>query len=586
MPMIIKASFINSIQAKVDWSGGDREEWNAALALIKNTTGAIFNPDGKYWVIHIDNLKPLAVKAEQMGFQFFVSNEDWAYYTRYEASQDSVAELAFKLDVDGWVQPPHLKTEPRGYQKVAITMMRHTLGGIILGDPVGSGKTIECIGDMLYNDRIDLDKLSPNQILFLCPATLKDNILKDFVKHTDIAHLVTVIEGVRKKREEQWASSTPIKIASYQGTLIYDRDIMPKKWNRIYADEFNAVKNYESKANRFIKELDVRDGIVGMTATPIELNLGELYSLYQVIQPGMLGTWAQFSRDHLELDRFGGIKGSRNLIKLSERIAPHQIKRTKAFILPQLPAKVPRTYTFDLSATEMAEYNKIANDFMRWVKENAHRRVTNALKKDQKGNYITESLRMRQFLDCPYLVDPALPIQNSKMEVLKQLIESVDGKIVVFSQWARMIRILNEHFTKLGYKTIMITGEDVDIKDRMPLINQFNSSEDDTKIFFTTDALQRGVDLISADTIIHYDSLWNPAKMIEQREGRLHRMNRDRGSVLAIRLVANNTIEQTVERVLFERADLADSVEGLNETTLKDWGERQWKDAVKGKVID
>jgi SNF2 family DNA or RNA helicase len=585
--MRVTAKFISEIQAQVTWGNGSRDEWQDAKTVVKDTRGASFDPAKKVWNVHVDNLRALAQACERIDLEFGTSDRDWAWFREYERRQEQIAFLSQQLDVAQWVQPDHLLTEPRGYQKVAIDVLGLASGGVLLGDPVGSGKTIECIGDMLKNGHIDLVSARPNQVMFLVPATLKDNILKDFAKHTDLAEHITVVDGTRAKREKQWAEGTAIKVASYAGTLIYDRDILPENWNRVYADEFNAVKNYKAKTHQFLKELHVRDGLVGMTATPIELHLGELYGLYQILQPGMLGHWPQFARDHLVLDYFGSIQSSINLVQLSEKVAHHQIKRKKSFILPQLPPKVARTYKFELSAWERKEYKVMADDFLQWVRENAARKTANTLRKDQKGNYITAALRLRQFLDSPSLVDPAYPVENNKMQVLTDLIESIDGKIVVFSQWSSVIRMLNDLYVAKGYKTLWITGEDVPVPQRMPIVNQFNSAEDDTKILFTTDALARGYDLIGADTVIHFDSLWNPAKMIEQREGRLHRMNREgNSSVLAIRLVSADTIEEGVERALFDRADLADSVEGFNEDTLKRWGAKEWKRAIGGLDAD
>ena len=256
-----------------------------------------------------------------------------------------------------------------------------------------------------------------------------------------------------------------------------------------------------------------------------------------------------------------------NLDELNERIAPFMIKRPKHQLLPQLPEKIRTTLEVRLTPREQSEYDALVADFKKWLRD---RGVVSSADK------MVKVLRMRQLLDSPSLIMEDGTVMSSKLQTVKDLVGSTDEKIVVFTQWAKMAKILHQ---ELGGH--IITGN-TSSRKRLDLVNEFN--DDHVQTLITTDALAHGVDIIGASIIVHYDQLYNPAKMVEQREGRLHRIGQ-KNVVNAYTLVCEGTVEEYVAAVGSSREDLATGVyDGAADSLMGRMTEADLVGALKGVI--
>lgn len=624
----------------------DRLLWNSTKDTIKANRGSLWDDTRKMWLVPFDHTVPLVTTLQTKGVRVVIQQNELEAFKRYLANQERIAELSFSVELppsETSVESDLLISPLRPYQQVAVKIMGLAEGGFLNADPVGTGKSITCIGDMIINKHLDFpcfgewdvetgfryDILCPvhdegyipakNQILFVTLGKLKHKMFREFQRHTKIAGLVKVVEGNgQDARRALWDDPAPIKIVSYETLLIHDwfnrpeksdddieeeegakkrptdaeleakygRGPAPRTWKRVYADEFSKVKNYKSLMNRRLNNLVVPGGIVGMTATPIEKDLYEYFNIMNTLVPGVLGKANEFENRHVIRGGFKGkqVIGYMNQDEISSLVAPHQLKRPKAALLPYLPKKDSRPFLIDPNEWETQEYERIANDFLVWVQENQSRKDNNKV-----ANPLIQTLRLRQFLNSPHLVDPSYKEGGTKLEVLRDLLEAYTSegeKVVVFTQWVETLDWIVNQFRE-DFKFMAVAGSGANKKPDAKAIEMtetFNDPNDDHQVFFCTDALSMGVDLYGASVLIHYDSLWNPAKMIEQREGRIHRSGQE-NPVTCLRLVTYGTIEESIENVLYERAELAEDIYSLNEQFLAQKAKQtSWSKLVFGKA--
>lgn len=416
-------------------------------------------------------------------------------------------------------------------------------GRAVLADDMGLGKTIQGIGVAeLLAQVADIKR-----VLIVCPASLKSQWRSEigrFCKRDS-----QLVLGSAEERVEQYDSDTFFTICNYEQILRDHPTIERIKWDLIILDEGQRIKNWESKTSQLVNTLKSTFGLV-LSGTPMENRLEELYTVVRFIDDRRLGPAYRFFNRHRVVDNRGRVEGYRNLDQLRESLKPILLRRTRDSVMEELPER-----TTEIVRIRPTEEQKRMSD------EYVARAAMIAAK-----SYITEMdlLRLQKFLlmarmscDSTFLVDKEEPGYSSKLERLGELLEHLalesDRKIVLFSEWTKMLNMIEPKLKKVGLDFVRLDGS-VPQKKRQELVHRFQN-DPECRAIIMTNAGSTGLNLQAANTVINVDLPWNPA-VLEQRVARAHRMGQKRPVQVYV-LVTEDTIEERLLGVLSAKHDLA-----------------------------
>ena len=426
------------------------------------------------------------------------------------------------------------------YQKEGIRFAFER-GRSIIADEMGLGKTIQAIGTAELLRREGLAE----QILIVCPTSLKyqwQREIERFTKDTDhsLEHPLTlVIEGNPLKRKEQYASDVPYKIVSYN---CMSNDV--KMWGSLQTevlimDEVQRLKNWKTQISMAARKVR-SDYAVILSGTPLENKLEELYSVMEFADNYCLGPYWQFRADCIVTDDGGKVIGYQNLNKVGETARERLIRRTKKQVALQMPKRTDQNIFVPMTKEQMS------------IHEEYKQSVANLVYKWRKMHFLTEKDRQRllQFLSMMRMVCDSTYILDQKsrcdtkiaetMSILQSVFDNGDEKVVIFSQWERMTRLIAYELDKMGVGYEYLHGG-VPSAKRRDLISNF-TDDPESRVFLSTDAGSTGLNLQAGSIMINLDLPWNPA-VLEQRIARIYRLGQER-NVQVINLVARGTIEE------------------------------------------
>ena len=335
----------------------------------------------------------------------------------------------------------------------------------------------------------------------------------------------------------------------------------------VVLDEAQRIKNWSTKTAQAIKRLRSRYAFV-LTGTPIENRIDELHSLMDFLDPAALGPLFRFNRDFYDLDERGKPAGYRNLDRLHERVRPFLLRRLKAQVETELPDRTDSNRFVPLSPLQRDSYGAHEAQVSRLV----HIAQRRPLTQQQSDKLMRELAMMRMICDTNYILDqtePTCPKLAELENILEELRENKEVKVIIFSEWEKMLELVRELCRTLGLGFAWHTGS-VPQKRRRGEINSFKN-DPECRIFLSTDAGATGLNLQNASVVINCDLPWNPAKL-EQRIARAWRKNQTR-PVTVINLVSEDSIESRMLETLADKKALAggvlDRVGDLKEIKLR-----------------
>ncbi len=424
------------------------------------------------------------------------------------------------------------------YQKEGVLFAARA-GRVLLADDMGLGKTIQAIA----TTELLAKEFSVNNVLIICPTSLKYQWKNEIEKFTDRS--IKVIEGQLDKRKFQYLDDAFYKIASYGVALNDVKYLNRAGFDMVILDEAQRIKNWKTKTAQNLKKLQSQYAIV-LTGTPLENKLEELYSIVEFIDPFRLGALFRFLSDHQTIDSTGKVIGYRNLNKISEVLKDILLRRTKAEILHQLPERIDKNYFIDITA-EQAE---IHDDYNATVNKLAIKWRRQGFLSEKERKLLLFSLScMRMVCDSTYILDEKTRYDTKITEllvILKDIFESSNEKVVIFSQWERMTRLVAAELETMNVGYEYLHGG-VPSAKRKSLIDNFQN-DTSKRVFLSTDAGGVGLNLQSANIVINLDLPWNPA-VLEQRIARVHRLGQQK-NVRVINFIAKETIEQRILSVI------------------------------------
>ena len=446
--------------------------------------------------------------------------------------------------------PPQETTVPLfPYQREGMLHLAFTERAL-LADEMGLGKTIQAIAACALLHRLG----KAQRVLVVTPASLKAEWEEQIGKFTPLP--CRMVFGGRIARLGCYTEDAPFfTIVNYEQMVADTLDVNARlRPDIVVLDEAQRIKNWNTKTAQAIKRLESRYAFV-LTGTPIENRIDELYSLLDFLDPRVLGPLFRFNRDFYDLDEKGRPKGYRNLTSLHERIRPLMLRRRKAQVETELPDRTDRNHFVALTPMQRGCYS----DHEEKVARLAHLAKRRPLRLEEQQKLLRELAMMRMICDTNYILDKE-DRECPKVEELRKILEEAlanDGvKIIIFSEWERMLDLVRDLCRELGAGFAWHTGSVPQQKRRLE-INAFKS-DPDCRIFLSTDAGATGLNLQNASVVINCDLPWNPAKL-EQRIARAWRKHQTR-PVTVINLIAENTIEHRMLGTLATKMKLSESV--------------------------
>jgi hypothetical protein len=419
----------------------------------------------------------------------------------------------------------------------------------LLADEMGLGKTIQAIAACALLHRLG----KAAHVLVVTPASLKTEWEDQIQRFTTLPY--QLVYGSRPQRLQAYAQNIFFTIVNYEQMLNDALDVNERlRPDVVILDEAQRIKNWNTKTAQAVKRLRSRYAFV-LTGTPIENRIDELHSLMDFLNPSVLGPLFRFNREYYVLDERGRPKEYRNLDLLHERIKPYMIRRRKSDVETELPERTDRTHFVPLSDEQRNQYD----DHEMHVSRLMHAAKKRPLTQQELDKLMREMAMMRMICDTNYILNPEereCPKLAELQKILEECRDNPDVKLIVFSEWERMLMLVRELCEELEMGHAWHTGS-VPQRRRRAEINLFKN-DPQCRVFLTTDSGSTGLNLQNASVVVNCDLPWNPAKL-EQRIARAWRKNQTR-PVTVIHLVSEGTIEHKMISTLASKQALSDGI--------------------------
>lgn len=457
--------------------------------------------------------------------------------------------------------PFTFRGELRTYQQHGLGwfkfLEKFEFGGC-LADDMGLGKTIQVLALLAKRKRRRPTEDQPRRpSLVIAPKSLVFNWLEEAARFTPSLNVIDYTGPQRKDQQDEIAESDLVltTYATARNDIEYLREV---PFDYAVLDEAQAIKNPNSLTAKACRLLQSRFRLA-MTGTPVENHLGDLWSIMEFLNPGMLGA----------LPAFQGLIGGRDstsdgqLEMLRTALAPFILRRTKEEVLTELPEKTEQTLTVDLPAAQRKHYDELLEYYRGKVMGRVER---DGLKKS-KFEVLEALLRLRQAACDTRLLDSTLKTVGGKVTFLVEQLRSVveDGhKALVFSQFTSLLSLLQESLKKAGVTFEYLDGK---TRDRGARVRRFQEDPDVRAFLISLKAGGHGLNLTAADYVFILDPWWNPAAEAQAID-RAHRIGQTK-PVVAYRLIARDTIEDKIVLLQQDKRRLAESIITANGSLMR-----------------
>lgn len=448
-----------------------------------------------------------------------------------------------------------LRATLRPYQEEGLQFLqrlRANDAGGCLADDMGLGKTLQTIAHICVEVA---SERAVDPILVITPTSLVGNWHRELEKFAP--HLrVCVLHGPNRAQQRPLVKSADVVITSYPLLMRDGEFFAERQFYYVILDEAQTIKNARSRAAKAVREVNANFRLC-LSGTPIENNLGELWAQFDFLMPGLLGDehqFRQFFRHPIEQQR-DEIRAA----ALREQVAPFILRRMKDQVAKDLPKKTEVIRPIELKGKQ--------RDLYEAIRVSAHNQVRSAIKKKGfSGSTVTildALMRLRQLCCDPRLVrgDAARFVRESaKYGLLFEMLDQQLGegrRILIFSQFTSMLDLIGEGLEERDIGYVSLTGSTL---DRDKQVRAFESGEVDV-FLISLKAGGTGLNLVSADTVIHYDPWWNPAAQ-DQATDRAYRIGQTR-PVFVYNLIAAGSVEERMITLQRRKRKLADNIIGI-----------------------
>ena len=547
-PQVHISSKGSLLEIQFDFQNIDQEEIDRAMkALVEKQDYYISSSNQVYYFD--DQTKRIRQDLEELGIEnlqdgAFRARKSLAYtLSHLFKDQDQISfteefrNLAHDLThpEDFPMKELNIQAELRDYQKKGIQwlqMLHHYGFGGILADDMGLGKTLQTIA--FLSSQVQAD----TSVLILAPSGLIYNWADEFQKFAPDLDVV-VVHGLKSHRESILAENHQIYVTSYatfrQDSEIY-RDL---SFDFLFLDEAQVMKNAQTKIAQSLRRFVV-PSVFALSGTPIENHLGELWSIFQIVLPGLLPAKKEFMKLSTE--------------RVAQFIKPFVMRRKKEEVLTELPDLIEVVYKNELEDQQKAIYLAQLQQMQERLGQ-----VSDSEFQRNRVEILTGLMRLRQICDTPALFMEDYQGESGKLDSLRDLLVQIaEGghRVLIFSQFRGMLDRIEQELPDLGLTSFKITGS-TPSQERQEMTKAFNQGERDV-FLISLKAGGVGLNLTGADTVILVDLWWNPA-VESQAIGRAHRMGQEQ-AVEVYRLVTRGTIEEKIQELQEKKKNLVSEI--------------------------
>ncbi|MCP4115612.1 MAG: DEAD/DEAH box helicase [Desulfobacteraceae bacterium] len=524
---------------------------------LSDGTSAIINPDYMEKLARIFKKQNSGVKVSF--FDLPVVEELIGEKIAKEAfSKSREIFLGFNKLKSSKKRVPKINATLRGYQKQgfkwAAYLHKHRLGGC-LADDMGLGKTIQAIAL--------LASIYPGEnqpTLIVMPKTLLFNWESELAR---FAPALSFSLYYGPGRDLATARKSRLILTTYAMVRNDIEQLKEERFHMVILDESQNIKNLNSKASRAIMLLQAGRRLA-LSGTPIENNLGELYSLFRFLNPAMFGTASEFTKNYLNPIQKDDNKAV--VKELKKKIYPFILRRLKHEVLKDLPDKMEQTLFVDMTEEQAALYNQRRLMFQNAVKEEIRAK---GLKKSQL--FILQALgELRQIASIPEIKSDNRIISPKREILMDHVADAVAGnhKVLVFANYLHSLECVSHDMETAGLDHLVMTGA---TRDRSAMVERFQNDDTCKALLMTLKTGGVGLNLTAADYVFLFDPWWNIAAE-NQAIDRAHRMGQ-KNTVFSYRLIARNSIEEKILKLQEKKKALFDSLIASDSASIKQMDE-------------
>ena len=479
--------------------------------------------------------------------------------------KDMLESLQQKGKIELLDTPAEFNGELRPYQQLGyswLDFLRWWGLGACLADDMGLGKTIQTLAAILRDQQAGNDR--PN--LLVCPTSVINNWQREAQKFTPNLR-VMAHHGPGRERGElftQQAAGHQIVITSY-GTMTRDRELLASvDWRSVTLDEAQNIKNPVTRQAQAACSLPA-DYRMALTGTPVENHVGDLWAIMQFLNPGLLGSQAEFKRRY-----FNPIQTERDdeaTARLQKATGPFILRRLKTdpTIIDDLPDKHETKQYCNLTREQVTLYEAVLRD--------VETRLEDAEGMARRGSILDTLVKLKQVCNHPRQLlgdNSTIADRSGKLARLEELLEEIipaGDRVLIFSQFAEMGAILQQHVQETyGIETPMLHGG-VSRKNRDLMVDRFQNDLHGPQVFvLSLKAGGSGLNLPRANHVIHYDRWWNPA-VENQATDRAFRIGQTK-DVHVHKMICAGTLEDRIDLMIETKQQTAEQVVG---TTSERW---------------
>ncbi|MEU9954318.1 DEAD/DEAH box helicase [Streptomyces sp. NPDC050982] len=469
-------------------------------------------------------------------------------------------------------QPAALDATLRDYQLRGLNWLARMtslgLGGC-LADDMGLGKTITLIALHLHRQT---DESAAGPTLVVCPTSLMGNWQREIER---FAPGTPVRRFHSARRSLEGVVAGEFVLTTY-GTMRLDAPRLAEaSWGMVVADEAQHVKNPYSDTAKQLRTIGAH-ARVALTGTPVENNLSELWAILDWTTPGLLGRLGSFRNRYAKAVEGGQDPGAAD--RLAQLVRPFLLRRRKSDpgIAPELPPKTETDRAVSLTKEQAGLYEAVVRETLA--------EISGADSMARRGLIVKLLTGLKQICNHPaqFLKEdrPKIPGRSGKLELLDELLDTILSEgacVLVFTQYVRMARLIEQHLSARGVTSQFLHGG-TPVPEREAMVQRFQDGE--VPVFLLSlKAAGTGLNLTRAEHVVHYDRWWNPA-VEAQATDRAYRIGQTR-PVQVHRLIAEGTIEDRIADMLVRKRELADSVLAAGESALTELTDSELADLVE-----
>ena len=551
--LMVKGSGIDWFSVSTEWEIEGLKLTPADLQRLQTATGRFVKlPDAGWMELDTEavqaahetfadlGLDGLHAVPQKVGIEHAVHLEDSAWQRFVDSPQaQQIRKAATEFTgIEATPIPPSVQAELRPYQKEGFDFLchlsRHKLGGI-LADDMGLGKTLQTLTWLAWLH--EQHAHNPKPALVICPASVLHNWRREAERFTPHLKVLVLESGSARHNLRRQIPEHHIIVTNY-ALLRRDLEALQKfSFRAVVLDEAQFIKNPGAQVTQSVKQLKAEQRLA-LTGTPLENRLLDLWSITDFIQPGYLGTQEKFTENYEP--RGEGIEDQQRIARrrLSARLRPLMLRRLKRQVAHDLPDRIEKRRDCDVGEAQ----RKLYLDELRRSREQVAQTVAEKGLNKSKLQVLAALTRLRQICCHPHLVGS--DAQSGKTETLFEILEPLladNQKVLVFSQFVQMLRLLEKECQERQIPTHILTGE---TKDRQQVVNAFQDDPRGAVFLLSLRAAGTGLNLTTASYVVLYDPWWNPA-VEAQAIDRSHRIGQTR-TVNAYRLIAPGTVEEKI----------------------------------------